>query len=419
MAVLPVCTLSSAAAVTSPPVELLVPQGAAFSVVGYDCGGIQEHAYATGFDTTIDPSAGYPVGDVYLWTVCNGSGKGGHSITYDAWTSDTWDLAGALLSITKLSSAPAVDPSFTATDTPTGNQLWNTTDFKCSAQTGAVPTACLQLAPTFTPRPRVTGISSGQGPSSGGTSLTISGDGFTAATAVDFGSIPAASFSVTSDTSITAVAPAEAPGSVAVSVTSPGGTSLPISGDRFTFYGLPVVSKVSPNRGPITGGYYVTVTGKHFLGASAVSDGDTPTAFSVVSDTTMRVYIIPGESLGDSTAIVVTTPGGTSASTPADQFTYGPPPSLALSSTRARPGSKITVKGYNFANNEVVSVVYLTGKTYPKVLKICSGTTTASGTLRCTGKLPSRATAGVLGAHTISATGAAIGDFASATIKIT
>ena len=416
---LPLCWFGSTAGASSAPTSLVVPQGAAFSILRYDCGGIREHAYATGFDMTRDRAAGYPTGDVYLWTVCNGSGKGGPTTTHSAWTSDTWDLTGALLSISKLGAAPTVDPSFSATDSLAGNEVYNTTNFNCTSQTGTLPTACLQLAPSFTPRPRVTGMSAMLGPATGGTSVTIAGDGFTGATAVKFGATPAANYSVTSDTLITAVSPPESPGEVEVSVVSIGGTSFPISGDQFTFYGHPSVTKVSPDRGPIAGGYYVTVTGTHLLGATSVSDGDTPTAFHVVNDTTMLVYVIPGDSLGDSMDIVVTTPGGTSAITSADQFTYGPVASLTLSPTKARPGSTIKVIGHNFASDETVTVVYVTGKASPKQVKLCSGTTSGSGTIRCTGRLPRRSTAGARGFHEVTATGAAIGDSASASIKLT
>ena len=53
------------------PGNLLLPQSTAFAILGYSCGGIQEHPYVTGFD----PTTGYPTGDVYLSTTCNGSGR--------------------------------------------------------------------------------------------------------------------------------------------------------------------------------------------------------------------------------------------------------------------------------------------------------------------------------------------------------
>jgi uncharacterized protein (TIGR03437 family) len=56
----------------------------------------------------------------------------------------------------------------------------------------------------------------------------LAGTGFTGATAVLFGATPATSFTVNSDTQITAVAPAGL-GTVPVTVVGPGGTSAGVS----------------------------------------------------------------------------------------------------------------------------------------------------------------------------------------------
>ena len=97
------------------PINLLLPQSNAFAILGHSCGGIQEKIYGTGFD----PTSGYPTGDVYIQTRCGGSGRGGgyHTTTYSAWVDVTWDFVGNVISSTALSNAPAVDPTFTATDT--------------------------------------------------------------------------------------------------------------------------------------------------------------------------------------------------------------------------------------------------------------------------------------------------------------
>jgi hypothetical protein len=72
--------------------------------------------------------------------------------------------------------------------------------------------------------PEVTSVTPSVGAARGGTSVTITGAGFTAATGVKFGSKPARSFTVSSDDSITAVAPPGV-GAVEVTVTTPAGTS--------------------------------------------------------------------------------------------------------------------------------------------------------------------------------------------------
>jgi hypothetical protein len=85
------------------------------------------------------------------------------------------------------------------------------------------------------PPPTVKKVSPKRGSAAGGTSVTITGTGFTAVTAVKFGSTKAAGFTVNSATSISAVSPAGTTGLVEVTVTTPNGTSGISSKDRFTF----------------------------------------------------------------------------------------------------------------------------------------------------------------------------------------
>ena len=68
--------------------------------------------------------------------------------------------------------------------------------------------------------PTVTGISPTSGPAAGGTLVTITGTGFTGATAVDFGTNPATDLTVVNDTTITADSPAGT-GTVDVTVDDP------------------------------------------------------------------------------------------------------------------------------------------------------------------------------------------------------
>lgn len=76
------------------------------------------------------------------------------------------------------------------------------------------------------PPPAMAYLAPVRGPLKGGTEVTLSGTDFTGATAVSFGSVPAASFVVESDEQITAVSPpSTAPGSVPVSVTTLAGVA--------------------------------------------------------------------------------------------------------------------------------------------------------------------------------------------------
>ena len=72
--------------------------------------------------------------------------------------------------------------------------------------------------------PVLSSVSPSQGPSSGGTTVTLTGTGFTGATAVKFGTSAATSFTVVGSTQIVAVTP-PGTGAVNVTVTTSGGTS--------------------------------------------------------------------------------------------------------------------------------------------------------------------------------------------------
>ncbi|MDE3069502.1 MAG: IPT/TIG domain-containing protein [Acidobacteriota bacterium] len=337
--------------------SLALPQGDAFAILGHSCGGIQEKAYATGFEA----ETGYPTGAVSLSTRCGGSGRGGGggSTLYSAWATVTWDFTTAVVSYARASTAPTVNPALVVYDAH-GNELYNQAVAGVADGSQMYSQAYLVLASGFVPAPRVTGLSTGTGPASGGTSVTISGTGFTGATSVHFGSAAATSFTVASSTSITAVAPPEPGGTVNVAVTNAGGTSATDTADRFTFVAAPTVTGVSPNSGPLAGGNWVTVTGTNLAATSSVSIGDTATGFNVIDETSLSVYIPAGES-PDTVDIAVTSIGGTSARTSADQYTYlAPPPpptvtGISPSSGTALGGTTVTITGTGFTNAVYVS----------------------------------------------------------------
>lgn len=189
-------------------------------------------------------------------------------------------------------------------------------------------TTATSTSDQFTYAPTVTGIKPASGPASGGTSVTITGTGFTGATSVQFGStaVPAFSptepngFKVQGASSIDVTSP-PGTGVVNVTVTTPAGTSATSSADRFTYGGVSVTG-ISPSSGPSAGGTTVNLLGSGFTGATTVMFGTTPAAsFTVNGDTSIAAVSPPGTGAVD---ITVTTPSGTSATSPADVFTYQP-----------------------------------------------------------------------------------------------
>jgi IPT/TIG domain/PASTA domain len=85
---------------------------------------------------------------------------------------------------------------------------------------------------TVQPTPTITAIGPASGSVKGGTSVTITGTDLEGASAVSFGTVPATSFAVNSDSQITAITPASAAGAVNVAVTTIAGTAT--STQQFT-----------------------------------------------------------------------------------------------------------------------------------------------------------------------------------------
>ena len=141
--------------------------------------------------------------------------------------------------------------------------------------------------------PQVTGLMNNSGSTTGGASVFISGSGFSQATQVLFGNMLATSFTVNSDSSISAIAPAHAAGNVDVIVVNTTGASSITMNDQFCYQapiGLPVVSHVSPGTETMSGGDTITVSGSGFMNATAVSFGGTVvSSFMVMSDTSILV----------------------------------------------------------------------------------------------------------------------------------
>lgn len=86
------------------------------------------------------------------------------------------------------------------------------------------------------PQPIVSSISPSTGAKTGGTTVMLTGMYFSEAYSVTFGGTPADSFTVLSDNSIRAVAPAGTPNTtVDIRVSTPGGSSKAVTADRFTY----------------------------------------------------------------------------------------------------------------------------------------------------------------------------------------
>lgn len=202
------------------------------------------------------------------------------------------------------------------------------------------------VGPYEAPVPTASALAPVRGPETGGTEVTITGSEFTDATEVLFGSVPATSFTIDSPTSIRATTPAQAPGTVDVTVTTPGGTTAPLP---FEYFPVTQVTAISPASGPIAGSQVVTITGTGFTGATAVSFGTLPALeFTVLSPTSISATT-PSSPAGI-VDVSVTVPGEAGTGVLVDGYAFVTPDaptitSIAPTSGPQTGGTSVTITG--------------------------------------------------------------------------
>ena len=131
--------------------------------------------------------------------------------------------------------------------------------------------------------------------------------------------------------------------------TSPSATqSITLQGTGVA--AVPVITGISPNSGPASGGETVTITGQYFQpGATVLFGATAATSVTVVSAATISV-VAPALTPG-TVSVTVTNPGGQSV-TITNAFTaLGPPPgitSVTPNSGLAAGGESISITGQNF-----------------------------------------------------------------------
>lgn len=176
----------------------------------------------------------------------------------------------------------------------------------------------------------LTGSSPSSGPSNGGTQVTINGEGFLSGSMdVDFGADAAIDVQVVSDFVITCTAPGGAEGSVDITVTGNGQTSVLF--DAFTYLEAViniVVSDVNPETGSETLGAAVTITGQGFAQAEGgevvvVEFGsNTATNVQVLSDGTITCLAPAGTGTVDVTVLIMSGTNVVAEGTLQGAFTY-------------------------------------------------------------------------------------------------
>ena len=164
--------------------------------------------------------------------------------------------------------------------------------------------------------PFIASVAPGQGTIVGGTPITISGAYFTGATSVTIGGAAATNMVVVSSTTIAAVTPAHAAGSVSITITTPSRTTT--LKNAFSYASSSILS-VFPNAGGVGGGALITISGNYLGGATSVTIGGAPATNLIVVSPTTITAVTPTGTLGPAD-VIVTTPAGTLTSL--NGFTY-------------------------------------------------------------------------------------------------
>src|SRR4030095_6015567 len=198
------------------------------------------------------------------------------------------------------------------------------------ARTGSTTSAA-----SFTVTPSIDGLQPSRGVT--GTTVIITGQALAGASAVRVGSLPVPPTAV-APTQVSAVVPPTAV-TGAVSVVTPAGTVT--SATVFTVVRAPIITSVSPARGPI--GAAVTISGANVGTVTAVDfNGAGVSSITVLSTSSVRVVVPAGAQTGR----IHVANEARNATSPTD-FVL-PPQMVSMSPGRGLPESTVVLTGSNF-----------------------------------------------------------------------
>ena len=185
-----------------------------------------------------------------------------------------------------------------------------------------------------------------------GSTVSILGQGFTGTTAVSFGGVNATSFTVSSDTYLTAKIPTGAKTGT-VTVVRPNGSLNSLKQFKIT----PAISSISPSSGPV--GTVVIVSGSGLIQTTKVTIGGVNvTSFTVNSDSSVSVTVPTACKTGK---IAVTTNGGTANSS----TTFNVTPTIAsFTPTSGKVGTSVVITGTGLTQTTKVTFGGVTATTF-------------------------------------------------------
>lgn len=205
-----------------------------------------------------------------------------------------------------------------------------------------------------TPAPAITSVAPLQGGL--GQPVTITGENFSGATLVTFGTNTiAAAFTVQSDTQITASVPSGAVDGP-IRVTTPGGTAI-TKDAPFTVQSSapPANLSFAPASGPYA--TEVTISGVNFTGTTSVTFNGTPaTPYTVMSDTEIVAYVPTAAASGPIEVTNNTNPPSGPTRTSQSFMVYPAPVIDSVNHSGDPAGNPITIRGQNFDGTTLVTV---------------------------------------------------------------
>ncbi|MDO7882939.1 MBG domain-containing protein [Salinibacterium soli] len=229
-----------------------------------------------------------------------------------------------------------------------------------------------------TTTPTISSVSPSSGLTSGGTTITLRGTGFTSATtpSVLVGGSCATDVVVVDATTITATTPTGVAGVRDVVVTTSTGQATAAA--SFTYRDAPAILTLSPSSGSTAGGQTVVITGRGFgeTGTPVVTIGGQPVAsVERLSDTQIRIVTQPGAP--GAQAVQVTPAGGSTLNKP-NAYTYLAPTVTSLQpyAGSTRGGTKVTITGTGFGDSGT-PVVTFGGVPATSVVRVSSTQVTA------------------------------------------
>lgn len=209
----------------------------------------------------------------------------------------------------------------------------------------------------YFPAPEVLAVVPDHGPTTGGTTVRISGLHFpSSGTEFLFDGRLATDVIVVSDVEAQAVTPAHPAGPVTVRVQHPT-DGFGEKADAYTYIPPPEVFAVDPNRGPDLGGTPVTVSGRYFQPGATVSFDERPAVAVVFIDANTLTARTPPHPIGYS-SVSVFNPDGQAGRLENGFFFFGPPVITRVEEpfATASGGATVRVIGENFEAGTVVEI---------------------------------------------------------------